>query len=423
MTSNEEISQRWKGWDRMQKIVMVILLVSILAACATSNVENEEDERDHVEGEVNTLVHANNQLAFDLLAEISNDTADNVFLSPASLYIALSLVYNGADGETKSEMDELLGFKEVNQLNQSNQSFYQQLMNEKSGITLQIANSIWLNDEFQFQRDFQDSMNEFYEAEISEVDIADPSTTDLINNWVKENTEGRIEEIVEGPLDPEIVTFLINAIYLDAAWQHAFDSNSTHTSEFHLLDNSTKEVEMMMQVEQFDYLEQSDFQGIVLPYGDGQMSMQIFLPKEGIDDFDEKFTLEKWESWQHDFQKEDVQVMLPAFEVEFEATLKEALEDLGMTDAFNEHANFSKLVKETDEVYISEIKQKTFLLVDEEGTEAAGATSVEMSTTSMPGNGPSVMEINRPFFLVIIDEQTDAILFTGKITEPPARSK
>lgn len=403
---------------------LLVILIFFFSACGTTN-QNESntvEKNQKGEGDVSLLTEANNQLAFNLLSKTKELEEDNIFLSPASLYIALSLIYNGADGETKKEMEKLLNFSDAEALNQASKDFYQALTKSKEGITLHIANSLWLNDLYSFQDNFQENMESFYDAKISEVDISSPETPGMINAWVEDNTKGRIKDIVKPPLPPETIAFLINAIYLKADWKHSFDPSETRLDDFHLTDGTTKKVEMMTLMDELEYLENERFQAVTLPYGDGAMSMQIFLPKEGVE-FSDEFTFDNWKKWNDRFLKQEGRVYLPSFELEFEVTLKKILQSLGMTTAFSEkEADFSKMVNETDEVFIHEVKQKTFLLVDEEGTEAAGVTSVEMRTTSMVVDGPFEMKINRPFYLVIKDEETGAILFIGEITDPPKRS-
>lgn len=410
---------KWSG--------LFLLFGMMLSACGTSIDDRDtapDGENVEEHPEIPTLVEANNELAFDLLERTMIGADENVFLSPVSLYIALSLAYNGADGETKEEMESLLGFTDVELLNAANETFHQQLTTERDGAELHLANSLWLNDHFAFQADFEEALTNHYEAEVQEVDILADATPDTINDWVNKQTEGRIEDIVEPPLPEDVVAFLINAIYLDADWQYPFDPDLTSMDEFQLPDGSTKKVEMMNLKEELPYFETNDFQAVVLPYGEGDLSMQIFLPEEGNEDFTESFTWENWSNWQGDFQEAEGEIYLPAFELKYEATLNNYLEALGMETAFDEaYADFSNMVEGRDDVFISEVKQKTFLLVDEEGTVAAGATSMEMQITSAPIDGPFIMEMDRPFHLVIKDEATGAIIFIGTVNNPPARSR
>lgn len=406
----------------MKKILILwISLVLLLAACGSEyNGTEKESEMSTENQDIPTLTEANNQLAFDLLSNVEVDDAGNLFLSSTSLYFALSMAYNGADGETKQEMSKLLGFGEsgLEALNASNYALLQTLIEEKDDIELHIANSLWLNQNYQFEDAFRKQTEDYYQATIEEIDVSNEESRATINQWVEDQTNERIKDIIKDPLDPNLVSILINTIYFDGNWMYPFDVSLTATEEFKLEDGSTKNVDMMLLAEDLEYLRTSEFQAVSLPYGEGEMSMKLFLPLEGKS-LEESFTLENWQEWQAGFQVEAGQVKLPTFELEYETTLNAALQSLGIEKAFDEQeADFSKMVAETDDMHISNILQKTFLLVDEEGTEAAAATAVEFETTSAPINEPFNITFNRPFYLFITDNETDTILFSGKIANP-----
>jgi serine protease inhibitor len=216
------------------------------------------------------------------------------------------------------------------------------------------------------------------------------------------------------------VAVLINAIYFKGTWTHEFDKNETDARPFHVRDGSVKIVPLMAVTEEFSYLENEKLQAITLPYGDGEMSMKVFLPKENssLEEFKTMLTSENWAAWQKEFEVEKGTILLPKFRLEFEASLNEALKSLGMATAFDENANFTKMINEDDHVSITNVKQKTFIEVNEEGTEAAAVTGIEMGITSAPINQPFHMEVNRPFFFAITEDATDTILFMGSISNP-----
>lgn len=403
--------------------ILLIFLAIFLVACGTSDGAQQELNKPIENQDIPTLVEANNQLGFDLLSTAETDEAGNLLVSPSSLYFALSLAHNGATGETKQEMDKLLGFGDAAVLNESNHALLRSLTEEKEGIEFYIANSLWLNENLTFEETYSQNMLDYYQARIEEIDITDPKSVDIINEWVEEQTNERIQDIIEPPLNPGLVAFLINTIYFDGDWMYPFDPASTNTENFYLEDGSTMDVDMMTLSRELNYFETDGFQAVSLPYGEGEMNMQIYLPTENTDfeNFQRVFTLKSWQKWQEAFTENQGQVKLPTFELEYGTSLKEVLQTLGMTRAFGNHAEFNNMVEETDEVWINEVFQKAFLLVDEEGTEAAATTVVEMVTeSSLVGEElePFFMEINRPFFLFITDEETGAILFTGKIAEP-----
>ncbi|MFC4801626.1 serpin family protein [Neobacillus sp. GCM10023253] len=368
------------------------------------------------------IVSANNQLGMKLLTEIGAGNGGNTVISPTSLFMALSMVYNGADGKTKEEMEKVLQTTgmDANELSQANASMMSMLHKHFKQIQLHIANSIWLNKDFHFQDKFATNNRDYFNAEIKEIDINDRKSVPLINDWVKKSTNGKIKEIIEDPLDLDLVTVLINAIYFNGKWQYEFDKEQTKEQTFHLTEGTTKKVQLMTLNEKLAYLETEDFQAVSLPYGDGQMSMKIFLPRESsnLAEFQKMLTTENWEKWNSEFTEKKGTVLLPKFQLEYEVILNDPLKNLGMENAFDSRANFSKMVKETDPIMISEVKQKTFIDVNEAGTEAAAATSVQMVKESASIDNPFFIEVNRPFFITITEEESGTILFMGLISDP-----
>jgi len=168
------------------------------------------------------------------------------------------------------------------------------------------------------------------------------------------------------------------------------------------------------------YLENENFQAVSLPYGDGEMSMRVFLPKEniGLIEFKNILIDDDWKKWLAQFNEKEGTILLPKFQMEYEVELNKTLKKLGMATAFDEDAHFTKVIEENDPLWISLVKQKTFIEVNEEGTEAAAVTSIEMDTTSAPIDQPFYMEVNRPFFFAITDDRTNTILFMGSISNP-----
>lgn len=233
-----------------------------------------------------------------------------------------------------------------------------------------------------------------------------------------------IDEIVEKPLSQDLLTYIINALYFNGTWTYEFDENATYDAPFFMTDGE-KEVPFMTLDEDFTYLETDEFQAIKLPYSEGEMNMQIFLPKEdeSIDDLVEDMTTKTWDKWQSDFESEvEGRVLLPKFKLEYETILNEPLQQLGIEQAFQQgQANFSRMVDGTPPLHISEVKQKTAIEVDEKGTEAAAATSVAIEMMSTPIEDESfTMNINRPFLFAIYDEEIEHAIFLGVINEPIA---
>ncbi|WP_251550216.1 serpin family protein [Neobacillus muris] len=385
----------------------------------------ESLEEALVDDDVEKIASSNNELGLEVLREVSGD--GNTLISPVSLFMALSMVYNGSDGATKEEMGKVLHSAGIDaaDLSKANASLMSLLQQDSKKIQLHIANSIWLNQDFHFQSDFAKNNKKHFHAEIQEIDIKNSKSVKKINDWVEESTKGKIEDIVESPLDPDLAAILINAVYFKGNWKDAFDEKKTVKRTFQLANGTSKMVPLMALNKKLPYMENEEFQAVSLPYGDGKWSMNVFLPKENsnLEEFQNRLTPENWEQWRTEFTLKEGTVLLPKFKLEYEVLLNEALKRLGMPTAFDgQHANFSKMIMEPDQVWISKVKQKTYIEVNEKGTEAAAATSVEMKTEMAITDPPFFMEVNRPFFFAIMEEKTGTIAFMGLISDPSKAS-
>ncbi|MEH7108991.1 serpin family protein [Bacillus sp. JJ1764] len=407
----------------MKKLIIPILVISffvMVVGCGTnqktaSGKSNVIFKKDDYKG----IISANNQLGFDLLAKVKANKEGNVFISPTSLLQSLSMVYNGADGVTKKEIEQVLHKKgiEVNQLNKVNASLMSLLQNSSKHSQLKMANSLWINHQYHFQDNFAKNVRGYYHAKIQKIDITSSKTPKIINDWVKETTNGKIDKMVgDDDIDRNTFAILINAITFKGNWMHEFAGGRTENQAFHLVDGTVKDVPLMFLNEKLPYLENDDFQAVSLPYADGKMSMKVFLPRENtsLEKFKATLNKDNWDQWNSQLREQEGVIMLPKFKLEYETELRKSLEQLGMTTPFGGKANFTKMIKESDPLFISKVKQKTFLEVNEKGTEAAAATSTQMTLKSLPIH----MVINRPFFIAITDDQTGAILFMGTVSNP-----
>lgn len=405
----------------MKKFLFCLLILSamLLISCGTAKQDDTEKEIKIDGTKFETVAEANNALGFDVLTRLKTSSKENIFISPYSLFMALSMVYNGADGETKTEIEKVLHIKgSLDELNDQNKELFNYLNQDRKDVQLQIANSIWLNHHFHFQDSFRNNLKNFYDAKIEEVDISSEKTVKEINNWVKKQTNGKIDEIAEHPLDPQTVTMILNAIYFKGDWLNEFDNKLTEDRDFYLSDKSSVKVPLMQQKNDWLYYEDDEVQMVSLPYKNETLSMKVILPKEGTKDLNSLLTKDNWEKWHEASSTREGTVLLPKFQLDYEVELNNVLKQLGMESAFNENANFSKIIEETNPLQISQVKQVSYLDVNEEGTEAAAVTSIVMETSMAIDGGPFYMEVNRPFFLAIVDETTKAILFMGFIENP-----
>ncbi len=375
------------------------------------------------------LVQANNRFGLKLFANLRDaDATGNVFISPASVAIALAMTYNGAGGETQQAMSRALELNglSLDQVNQSYAALLQTLATADPKATLSIANSLWGRQDIAFRQDFLERVRLFYQAEVSARDFGDPATVDAINAWVSEKTNRKITRILDRISDDAIL-FLINAIYFKGAWVKAFDPQVTREQPFILLDGSQKQVRMMSRSGAFSYLRGEDFQAVSLPFGapdtESRFSMYVFLPDESssLDALTARLTAEQWATWMGQFGWSEGFLAMPRYTLEYEAGLNTALNALGMGVAFDpQRADFGPMVDlRPENVFISNVMHKTFIDVNEEGAEAAAVTSVEMGVTSAREEPERfTMIVERPFLVAIRDDQSGALLFIGAIVSP-----
>lgn len=364
------------------------------------------------------LVTANNRFAFKLFAQVARqDTGKNVFISPFSIAMALAMTYNGARGETRRAMAETLELQgmSLDEVNRANAKLRETLANLDPQVRLAIANSLWRKHGEAFKPDFLQRGRDFYDAEIANFGGGDAP---VINGWISRKTEGKIKEMVTPANVIESFLMLINAIYFKGNWTSQFDKSKTQDGEFTLVGGKQKTLPMMSQSGRFAYLEDKGFQAVSLPYGSGRASMYIFMPSpaSNLVGFQRQLNAENWDDRISRFHKTQGEIVLPRFKVEYAAELRKALTTLGMGIAFDEmRADFSAMTPPP--AFISRVIHKTFMEVNEEGTEAAAATVVMISKGIMHSM-PFQMVVDRPFFCAIRDNTTGTILFMGSIVDP-----
>ena len=374
------------------------------------------------------LLQTSNDFAFDIFKEVvsNEENDDNLMISPLSISLALAMAYNGADHETKKDFEKVLHLNglSVEEINQSYQNLINALLSVDPKVIMEIANSIWYRDTFSVEDNFLSVNKTYYDAEVSGLNFTDPASVDIINQWVSDKTHEKIEKIVD-QINPLDMMFLINAIYFKGTWKYEFDENDTHEAPFYdEKGNFLNNVQMMMIEGDFNYTSNDFSHAIELPYGQGNYSIIVMLPQSGvsIDSLVNNMNDDNWKIWMEGFyNRPDFDVFLPKFKFEFKKELKEVLAQLGMEIAFdpNGGADFSK-INPSVYLYISSVKHKTFIEVNEKGTEAAAVTSVTVGTNSI---GPSnEFRADHPFVFVIREKTTGAIMFMGKVGEPETGS-
>lgn len=381
-------------------------------------------QSEAIKGELSPrLVSSNIKFGFKLILELlKKESGKNILISPSSVAAALAMTYNGAGGKTQQDMAatlELQGMS-LEEVNHANAALKAALEEINSKVQLVLANSLWANKDIPFKLDFMQRNQEFYHADIANLDFSNPGAAQIINGWVSKKTGGKIKEIVEPPIDPLTILVLINAIYFKGKWSVPFEKANTKDGVFTLPGGKQKKVPMMSQSGDYLYFKGEDFQAVSLPYGDGRISMYIFLPDRNIslDEFQGKLSFDNWNDWMSQFHIMKGSIALPRFKIEYDAKLNDTLKTLGMAIAFDENrADFTGMCPfPPGIVYIGKVMHKTFMEVNEEGTEAAAATSVEMKALSISTS--FTMIVDRPFFCAIRDNKTKSVLFMGSIVVP-----
>jgi len=370
-----------------------------------------------------------NQFGFNMFRQMiaSPGTGDNVFISPLSISLVLAMTADGADGATREEMARTLAISGMTR--EEADAFYRSLMNKltaaDSAVQMDIANSIWIRNGLPVENDFLSLGRDIFNARITNVDFSKQETTDIINAWVAENTQNKITEIISPPIPADMVMYLINAIYFKGQWSTSFDPRKTHKQDFFITPENPFPCDMMVTEHSLAYAEAENFQAVALPYGNGSFEMTIVLPADGNtpEAFISSLDSTTWKSLMSSLRTQKVRLTMPKYKIEFQSHLEDQLKAMGMPLAFTpRRADFTGIVKRDnvggENLYISEVKHKTFIQVDEQGTEAAAVTSVGMKlTTSMPMPSPAMI-VDRPFVVFISEKSTGTILFAGKIAKP-----
>ncbi|MDZ7797183.1 MAG: serpin family protein [Candidatus Marinimicrobia bacterium] len=368
-----------------------------------------------------SVTESGNSFAMELFPALSDAEGDkNVLISPFSISTALSMTYNGARGATQTAMAQVLCYPDISRedVNRAYKDLTDYLKTADDKVTLNIANSLWINEIFNPDQDFIDDNREYYDAEVRKLNFGDPASVDTINQWVSDKTEDKIESIID-VIPQNTLMYLINALYFKGVWTWEFDPEQTVEALFRNYDGTRDTVDMMHQRAELDYYATEDFQAVDLPYGDEKYSMTLILPSQGMDinTFIAGMTQSDWESWMEAFpdEKDTIDVYLPRFTVEYKIKLKDILSTLGMGIAFTGQADFTG-IHPAGGIWINEVYHKTFIEVTEEGTEAAAVTAVEMEYTSADPPDPMI-RLDRPFLFAIREKETGTIFFMGKILD------
>ncbi|MCK5764034.1 MAG: serpin family protein [Clostridiales bacterium] len=400
-------------------LLLTFLLLAISITGCTTEVEIETEKNYNLEAIDSSVTEGNADFAIDIFKTLNEeDLNDNIFISPLSISTALSMTYNGALGQAKEDMMAALRYSNIdlNVLNTTYRNLIDYLEQADEEVELLISNSIWYRKGDVIKEDFLNTNKDFYDAEVRDLDFSDEQAAHTINNWISESTKGKIEKMLEPPISPDVVMYLINAVYFKGEWTNKFDESDTYSSDFTNINNKKESIELMRRYGEVEYTTSSDYKAVKLPYGQEKIAMYVILPDENVDinTFIKEFSLEKLDKIKEDMSTiDDVNLQIPKFKLEYGIkNLNASLSSLGMASAFGSSANFDNI---RDNIFISRVLHKAVIEVNEEGSEAAAVTVVEMKESAV--EEPIRFIANRPFLFLINDESTDTILFMGKYSK------
>jgi serpin B len=409
----------------MKRIVLISIILGIILSGHSCDrfSDKPEPKKMNLTKKSLELIESDNNFGLEFFQKVSTvNTTENIMVSPLSVALALGMTYNGAEGTTKDAMKEALklGSLTDEEINASYKSIIDQLLKLDPKVILSIANSIWYKLNFQVQNEFIDLNKEYYYAEVNELDFTLPDAKDIINGWVNEKTKGLIPAIIDN-IPAEAVMYLINAIYFKGVWMYEFDPDDTREQDFYPEDGMTQKVDMMQMEGDLLFTSNDLFDAISLPYGDGQFNMFIMLPKgeNTTGDIVAELNNDNWNTWINSLGTQHVVVKLPKFKFEFFRLLNDDLTNMGMGIAFEPGIADFTGINPGGGLFISRVLHKTFIEVNEEGTEAAAVTAVEIGYTSI-GPEPNVryFTADHPFLFAIRENSSGTILFMGRVNLP-----
>lgn len=407
----------------IKRISVLLLAALLLAGCSEGGSKVSYSERQAAAAGLDFgLAERSNRLGVKLLGQLWKQGGGNVTISPYSVAAALALAYNGSAGETAEELGTLLGYvpEERQKLNAGHQALLQVMNDAGPGIELKIANSVWGMKGLQLRKDYLKTGEDFYNAQIKTTDLAAAKSVSQINDWVSDHTEHRINEMLTEPPGDRAVAVLVNALYFKAGWSDVFPEEATAPADFYPPGGQAVQAMMMKRSGFFQYAENEDWQAVKLPYGEGQMEMTVILPggESSLQELADQLAAGSL-LLDEGFSSARGTLRLPRFTASYGAELTKVLQALGVKLAFDPaQGDFSLLADLNRPIYFSKVIHKTYIDVNERGTEAAASTVIQMVGSAAPVDTPFEMTVNRPFLFIIKDVQTQVVLFLGAIENP-----
>jgi len=427
--SNVKVKKR-KRSTAMVLLLGLALLFSAMTGCISANAATEDLMKDvspapsASDTEISEdAVFAVSSFGMELFRQCYATGEKNTLVSPLSVMLALGMTANGADGRTLEQFEETLGGgMSIGQLNETYFSLMKSLTDTRGSTVLNIAEAIWLNEGFEPRDAFLQANADFYGAAAYRMNFSEAETLEKINGFVNEKTEGLIPEIID-ELDPQDIMVLLNTVYLNAVWQTQFSANDNIDGVF--TDSEGKPVDatyMSNGIRGEKYIHNDGASGVLLPYDDGRLGYLAVMPDPGMsmEDFVAGLSQDKIASWMDSARQTQILLQLPKYEARYDITLNDVLDGMGISDAFSElSADFGRMGSvEGGNIFIGRVLHKTCIQVNEKGTEAAAATSVEMEPTGAPADDYVNLRFDRPFVYAVVDLETGLPLFIGLLDSP-----
>ena len=403
---------------------LIFILIVLLGLTSCQKTENGMSEIPNLPEKSAQIISADNGFGLQLFGKVTSGEKDvkNITISPLSVSLALSMAYNGAKNDTKTEIEKALGVYGLtaDQINQSHKALVEALKSYDPNVKLEIANAIYSDKNFSILPEFIATNQSYYDAFVQSLDFVNSiEALKTINGWVAQKTHDKIPTILD-QIDPQLVMVLLNAIYFNGIWKSKFGEKDTHNLPFYFADGTQKDVATMKLEKSLEYCSNSLFSAVNLPYGNSQFQMTVILPNQGktTQNVISELNANNWNKWMKSFSNEACVVSMPRFKFSFDIKMKEILKEMGMVKAFDAFkADFSGISKA--QLYIDQVIHKTYIDVNETGTEAAAATAITFFTTASGApDTRKYFNVDRPFIFAISEKTTGSILFIGEIRKP-----
>ncbi len=407
-------------------ILIVIVAAAVFAGCEKTGTDDQllTPKELLLTAAAPQAIASSNEFGIDLFVKVAADEDANMMLSPLSASTALTMLLNGCGGTTRDQLKQTLRYPAAMTLpdiNAAYKSLVSQLLTADPKVTLSLANAIFYREGFTVKAPFLNTMDTDYEAEIAALNFGLPSALTTINGWASDNTNGKIPKVLN-EISADAVMFIMNALYFKGDWSFQFDKDKTTNRPFYLAGGNQISVSTMTSEVGAKLASGQGYSAIEMPYGRTNFTMSVIVPEGTLDDFTSEFTAAKWDAMTAAFDQTDefgkLIVYMPKFKFSYEKYLNQQLQSMGMVDAFSPSAADLSGIADAN-IFVSFVKQNTFVAVDEEGTEAAAVTTIGVELTSFPPQ-PRQFIIDKPFLFAIRERTTNTLLFIGQVTDPSA---